>query len=127
MKRGLLLFLLALPITFQLAAGCGLQGEGERCDVKNTVDGVSGDCATGLNCVPAGQLNGAQTDLCCLPTGSTNEACIGGGASSSSSSGASSSSSSGASSSASTGTGGTGGTGGMGGGGMGGAGGGDAG
>lgn len=66
-----------LALTFSLlAAACGKQGEGERCDINNT--GV--DCEPGLTCRSADQLNiegGRGVALCCPidPTRPTVTAC----------------------------------------------------
>jgi len=101
------------------APGCGLQGEGERCNLKNG----DVDCTEGLKCTSALDLGG-QSDICCPTTASDNVACIPGGLGTSSSSGSATSSSAATttSSAASTGAGGTGGAGGAGVGGAGGAG-----
>jgi hypothetical protein len=56
---------------FLFAAGCGKQGEGERCDTQNNDD----DCAEGLVCVSKSDLHG-NADICCPPSGSTNPECI---------------------------------------------------
>src|SRR4051812_13997174 len=66
----LLVSALVLPFTAQ---GCGLQGEGERCDVDNLDD----DCDTGLVCTAGEDLDNPNTDICCPADGiSTVPACI---------------------------------------------------
>jgi hypothetical protein len=59
--------------------GCGLQGEGQRCDrnTQATHDG-SDDCAPPLVCKSKGELMG-NSDICCPVGPSTNPACIPGG------------------------------------------------
>lgn len=44
-----------------LASACSNMSEGERCNVTNGSD----DCADGLICYKADQLNGTVSDRCC--------------------------------------------------------------
>lgn len=108
----------ALILSLVIVSACALQGEGQRCDIRNN----DGDCDTGLVCVSKDVLK-SNSDICCPPDlNSSVVDCIpGGGTTSSSSSGTTSSSSSSSSgtttssSSSSSGAGGTGGAGGAGG------------
>jgi hypothetical protein len=59
------------------AVGCGRQGEGERCDVRNG----NADCESGLVCTPASDLirvaGGENAALCCPARGQASvTACI---------------------------------------------------
>lgn len=64
-----LLVLLGLPLALGTAAGCGKQGEGERCDTLSGEE--NGDCETGLLCTPSDQLVGnlSGTAVCCPKEG----------------------------------------------------------
>lgn len=69
----------ALGLAFALglgsyAQGCSNQGEGERCSILAGDDGNE-DCADGLVCKSAADLNGGA-DICCPPEGGTHPACI---------------------------------------------------
>ncbi len=61
MKRIHKLSLLIVSLT-ALASACALQGEGERCDIRNE----DGDCDTGLVCVSKDILK-SNSDICCPP------------------------------------------------------------
>jgi len=72
-KRSLLLpgsiFVFAVALA-AVAPGCGLQGEGERCDQLNGND----DCSAGLICVLGADL-GQQSDVCCPDGAITDRRC----------------------------------------------------
>ncbi len=70
MKIQHLLFMITLFLHSHLLS-CALQEEGERCSVK----AGDSDCKDGLVCVSASTLGG-ESDICCLPSGSTNPDCV---------------------------------------------------
>ena len=115
MKRSLLLpgsiFVFAVALA-AVAPGCGLQGEGERCDQLNGND----DCSAGLICVLGADL-GQQSDVCCPDGAITDRRCaptnnsVGGGGAG----GSTTSAGGGGTGGTTTSTGGTGGAGGSGG------------
>ena len=57
----------ALSSGFIALTACSNYGEGERCEVGNGND----DCANGLQCTPAAQLTGSNSDRCCPVNRST--------------------------------------------------------
>ena len=62
-----------LGAALTLAAGCGKQQEGERCDTAAQTDGGESDCADGLVCTAIKNIN---TELCCPETGATDNGCL---------------------------------------------------
>lgn len=65
-----------LGAALTLAAGCGKQQEGERCDTAAQTDGGESDCADGLVCIAINDIN---TELCCPENGTaTDLGCLAG-------------------------------------------------
>ena len=62
-----------VPLLLVLAQGCGLQGEGQICNMEtaSTHDG-SEDCADGLKCTT---VPGASSQICCPEGASDNLNC----------------------------------------------------
>jgi hypothetical protein len=65
--RSALVFAFASTLIALSVPGCADQAEGERCD-RTKAQG-SGDCDSGLTCVPASELLVDITDRCCPPDG----------------------------------------------------------
>lgn len=61
-------------LVLQLSAGCGQQGEGQRCSTSN----LNRDCSAGLVCVSPEKLRNGGDDIprCCPESGSAITACL---------------------------------------------------
>ncbi len=63
-RRPLLAVLsLLFPVAIVVFAACSDEGEGDRCDTRNTRNG-SDDCQQGLSCVPGSDLGSAASGYC---------------------------------------------------------------
>jgi hypothetical protein len=62
----------AFTCGFVALSACSNYGEGERCEVGNGND----DCQDGLQCTPAAQLSGSNSDRCCPVDRSTATATV---------------------------------------------------